>query len=685
MPINPEQIDRDLANRVLTSLVNAGNSKESVMSRIQGLSADDQKVFISQAANKLEESGKLGFELPGVTTQEEAEPTVSRTEAFLRGAAQGATFDFGDELSAVAEKAIAGASRLTGIGNQDVANQVLDKPLGELVDENRQELAQVRDQRPGSFLAGNVAGGLATTAPLAAAGTAAQLGRAGGALGKAAGAAGTGLGLQRGASAGQVIRGAATLGSAAGAGASDSDSVLGTVADAAGGAATGGVLGAAGVGAGRALGRVFRTRAEQQADALLKADKDFSGKVRKLIFENDPDVVNAIRKNPDKVNQLVTDAIDSDARLGFDGIADSIEQTLATKERELINRVGNFRRAVERDTNPSVQTKDFRKVLDTVKNRLQLSSPGGEGRFVVGQRDLRQIDEIQELLEPELLSPSDVLKITDKIDGLGVFSKNATDNLERATQNSLKTLRRKLKLRIRNSNKEWAAADQNLSVFKELTKPIKRRVEGDTAESLVSNIFGKGKTRTRNRLASALDIGETGAEKPSQRFLNEINETRAAVQIKNVFDEVTDPIADKVNRNVRQITDNALSVAQVAGTGVGIGAGAPFGVIGAGFGAQIGSRVAKNLLTPFVNSFAKKAADPRKVLKAATIVRNLETGNFNPGPVKSFLGGLPKEFSTALQDAAKRGGQALAATHQNLLKDPGYVEAFEKSLERSSQ
>jgi len=96
---------------------------------------------------------------------------VSTGEALGRGFASGATFGFGDELSAVAEKAIALVrQKMPFMSESEVANRVLSKPLGELIRENRQEIEETREARPKTFMAGEMLGGISTTAPLGVAG-----------------------------------------------------------------------------------------------------------------------------------------------------------------------------------------------------------------------------------------------------------------------------------------------------------------------------------------------------------------------------------------------------------------------------------------------------------------------------------------------------------------------------------
>jgi hypothetical protein len=167
------------------------------------------------------------YEVPDDATPAEIDaltrpaPAPSRTESLLRGAGQGATLGFGDEMAA-------GVGALIGNSNQPT----FGARYKEIRDSLRRENKAASDAHPGYSFAGNVLGG----APLAIA---------------------TGGGSEAPTAARLVGMGAA-LGGASGLGNSDAES-LGGMATATGlGAGLGGALSAAGAFApqlGRALGK----------------------------------------------------------------------------------------------------------------------------------------------------------------------------------------------------------------------------------------------------------------------------------------------------------------------------------------------------------------------------------------------------------------------------------------------
>jgi hypothetical protein len=132
-----------------------------------------------------------------------SKPDIGRTKAFAEGARAGATFNFGDELAGAAAAGQAGAeipptARISMIGQAlsvpvGVARMIYEslsqQPSGQATkayegarDEVREVQKTAQEQYPGTFVAGNVAGGL-VTAPVGGAvaqgsGLAARAGRA---------------------------------------------------------------------------------------------------------------------------------------------------------------------------------------------------------------------------------------------------------------------------------------------------------------------------------------------------------------------------------------------------------------------------------------------------------------------------------------------------------------------------
>lgn len=185
-------------------------------------------------------------------TQPQAAPDVSMLESGVRGAAQGATLGFADELTGALESA-AGSLGL-----------VPDKTYEQARDEARAAYQAAEQANPGTYLAGNIAGGIgsAVLAPGAAASTAGRIAQAAG------------------------------MGAVAGYGSSnDRDAAL---ADMARGAIVGGAVGAAGEGISKAIPAIGNWLGNRAENLAVKA----TGATGKEAAAFKPGTGRAILENP---------------------------------------------------------------------------------------------------------------------------------------------------------------------------------------------------------------------------------------------------------------------------------------------------------------------------------------------------------------------------------------------------
>jgi hypothetical protein len=173
---------------------------------------------------------------------QESPPEISAARALVLGAAQGATFGFSDELEAALRTAASTASPdrfglLAGLDEQ------VEPPTSyrENVEQARQKYREAQEQRPITFMGGELAGGLAVPVPLT--GTLAAL-----------------RGLPR---AARIATQGGIGGAIYGAGVSEADNTQDVALDAlAGGAvggAVGGALGSAVPAIGRGIGKLVET------------------------------------------------------------------------------------------------------------------------------------------------------------------------------------------------------------------------------------------------------------------------------------------------------------------------------------------------------------------------------------------------------------------------------------------
>lgn len=203
--------------------------------------------------------------------EEVSEPAdVSKLESFLRGAGQGATFGFQDEASARTQPLVNYLLDKFNVGKMIAGQNVGDTDTStyeERRDQFRKENREAQEANPGTYLAGEVAGGVTTTAPLMVAGGAP--------------------------SAGKLIAAGTAAGGASGAGYSEEEDVLGIAKDALLGAGTGAAFSAAGSAAGKAgnklaeyTGRGFKKGFDKASRMLYRGAKALENAADELAAKN---------------------------------------------------------------------------------------------------------------------------------------------------------------------------------------------------------------------------------------------------------------------------------------------------------------------------------------------------------------------------------------------------------------
>lgn len=145
----------------------------------------------------------------------ETEPTVSRTEAFLRGAGQGATLGFGDEVKGLGSALFDNIART--LKGEDTRGTFASK-YRVARDEDREANRKAAEERPGWYTGGNIAGSVATSFV-------------------------PGLNVAKGAGVLSAAKQAAKIGAISGVGESEADSLPGVARDAATSGIVGGVTG----------------------------------------------------------------------------------------------------------------------------------------------------------------------------------------------------------------------------------------------------------------------------------------------------------------------------------------------------------------------------------------------------------------------------------------------------------
>ena len=200
---------------------------------------------------------------------------IGETESALRGAAQGATLGFADEITGAAESL------------KDVL--LTDAELSDIYDrykirrdESREAYRKAEEANPKSFLAGDVAGSLATMAV-------------------------PGLNIAKGASAAGTIGKLGALGAAEGMGRTSKEDLAGIAEDTMIGAGLGAGLGAAGVGIGKGI-KALKDKPKKLGDTgvdkvlgtlstrIGKISPEIKGALRKFEFDTSTNTAKLTRK-----------------------------------------------------------------------------------------------------------------------------------------------------------------------------------------------------------------------------------------------------------------------------------------------------------------------------------------------------------------------------------------------------
>lgn len=243
-------------------------------------------------------------ELFGQTEQPIKRAETPEFESFLRGAAQGATLGYADEMAGALEAA--GDVLFGDAKTKDLLDQYRKRR-----EESRVAYKAAQQDSPYWFGAGELGGGLATTAI-------------------------PGMALAKGASLGQKLGTAAKLGGAVGIGAGEADITKGDIGGAVEEAAMGATVGSVLQGGMSALGAVARqfdprSAAKKLANLIFNTPEEITEK-----YIKNPDLIKGTEKIYDVGTEFAEEAVPSLKRLTTEGSAAS--RALLAKEGGVIPR-----------------------------------------------------------------------------------------------------------------------------------------------------------------------------------------------------------------------------------------------------------------------------------------------------------------------------------------------------------
>lgn len=279
-----------------------------------------------------------GFD-PDAFLQKNTAPSVGKGESFLRGASQGATFGWQEELSAPLEKLIG-----TIADNEAYQN----KSVADLKQTYREQNKAAEAAHPGAYLGGEIAGGTITTLPMSGYGGGAA--RAATTVGKIftkEGAKIIGREALRGGAEGALIGGIQGAGSAEG-------------------AMNSAIAGAKGVGMGGVAGAVLSAAAKPVVDRGLHILEKTIQSAQKIPNR----VLQYVRDNPDKIEIIRTAAANKNQAIA-DTAADVADGLGAAFNKIVTRENGIIDSFVEGSGNHPIDVSNIISAIDNEISTLQ--------------------------------------------------------------------------------------------------------------------------------------------------------------------------------------------------------------------------------------------------------------------------------------------------------------------------
>ena len=520
---------------------------------------------------------------------------VSQLESGLRGAAQGASLGFSDELTGLLESLIS------------------DKSYEDARDESRANYHEAEEANPGSYLTGNVAGGVATSLI-------------------------PGLNIAKGASLAGRVGMAATGGGLTGLGLSEADNGSDLALDTASGAVLGGGLQGVGEkvlspmlkGAGSLMKKGYEKAPKFVGKALANVPEEYTEKYLK-----NPNVVNKAMSREDLAESLLQradpDELERNAR-GFiktGGGVQQLKEVLSSLDSVAWN---------ELDENQVIKKSDF---LDEAMGHIKksivnpydsLSRTKGAGASLDRMAAVeKQMDEIMAAY-PEYISEADLKAIVKDLQDVAY-------SMEGSPKSSLGAEGvRRMSGNLNSSLKGMNAG------YEEAMDPVQSTTK--LLKSLERNFINKQDPDSYDKFLSQLNRwgskNESSSAKTGLRELDKLTGNTFSDDIENTLAKESFSKAD---------TNGARKT--LAGTMVGGAIGSlagPLGsLIGGAGGAIAGQAMDKYAGRAFKSMLDGKIGFDSKILPA--------------------LG----KYAGPIGDAMKRGNAALATTHYILMqKDPDY-------------
>lgn len=388
------------------------------------------------------------------------EGNISMAESGLRGAAQGVSFGFADEIVGGAKSIVDDISQLfTGEANGPKPkydeNGILlnqDELLGSYQkhrDEYRQADERAREANPSTFLAGEVGGGIASSL------------LPGGAL----------LNAGKGAKLGTVMAKGAAQGGLYGAGSSNADNAQDLLIDASMGTALGAGGSALLHGAGKAVGKVIN-------------NKNLSKLGNKITQVDDEAILRRINRPDEMVAAEADDFIYNISQRALDEIDDSQQA---------------YGKAVGKATDDFLESsgsKSFKEIGDDlageVEKFLERNKVSDSGFSALQEGESQKLEGLLQKLKSGDFNGEDLLKLRENIDNAQRVAKKYDQEGTGPFINFLKQIRHKADVALDSASEAIDTANKDFAKFKR-NKAMLGLNNERTVESQVSNLYGTNK------------------------------------------------------------------------------------------------------------------------------------------------------------------------------------------------
>lgn len=348
-----------------------------------------------------------------------------------------------------------------------------------------------------------------------------------------------------------------------------------------------------------------------------KAEEKFLQTTSEILGEKDVNKIKDLQQNVGRIEELYKEGMSGNSA-GFE-VAKKVRAELKNIQDKLGTAVGEFRDKVKADKTTQVPIAGVKQKAQALLNEAALST----GETTLSGVEKTDVDNVIKMLgESDARNPSDILKITDRIDGMTRGARVAKDNISNEAVYVLKGIRKELKQSLYDQPQfaGYDKVDAPYAAFKDHVEDIEGKIKGINGEGYVKSMFNTNKTEARDDLEKALAMAS------GQSIAPEVFKEIKSINTAGTLVGMGDVKLDQANRTFQKYRDLALESAKKRGgaiggaIGIGLGGGTfgPIGATGAGgTGYVLGSRFLKDMMEGRAIRYGQFMADPQRIFDTA--------------------------------------------------------------------